>query len=387
MVGTASDRVMDLSVFFPDDFQELQLGCFCRRRQLPAGFVRLVVFQSQISGVYDVVQSGWVKFGVGNIEGNAHKVQPLLASEPLGIFAFHVKHIHAHMSGARGQAVLPSKAQGVAGSVVIDPDNVQIPDGTLEGLSVPDLKGNSPEAVVVQIDLSREFHHRVDLSMVLLRQFIQKVFPDLVRRRVVEAEMVMEAAGPVDQVLAEGMNVIAGDHEELFAAGKSVEKRQHGGLGICVAVSRLDAAEGFIELVEQNHDLLLDTLQVGADPIDILVYHDYRETILNGTLGKHPCKEGFADALIAAQDHAETAVKSPEGPENLVGFGVVDSINLLLVGFDVHVFLHKEPTCFAEADDVGLRRKLVINLQRIVENLICIACSDNFHGTTSFSLI
>ena len=66
--------------------------------------------------------------------------------------------------------------------------------------------------------------------MILAAQFIGKIRQNLLRGRVVEPKMVVEPPRPVDQVIVQTVQAVAGDDKQLFALSRAVEQAEQPGL-------------------------------------------------------------------------------------------------------------------------------------------------------------
>ena len=84
----------------------------------------------------------------------------------------------------------------------VDIDDVQILNNLLKRLPQTELKGNSPQAVVVERNLLGKEDHLIDLRLVLAAQFIIEVRRNFFGSRIVKPEMVVEPSRPVDQEIA-----------------------------------------------------------------------------------------------------------------------------------------------------------------------------------------
>ena len=111
--------------------------------------------------------------------------------------------------------------------VVLHPiriDDVHVLDGLGKRNSSGQLEGNRTQAIVVQIDPAREGDNRVNLGPILFRQLIAEILPNLRITGVLKAEVVVEPARAIDEVVVELVELVAGHDKQLLASGDSIEQ-------------------------------------------------------------------------------------------------------------------------------------------------------------------
>ena len=136
--------------------------------------------------------------------------------------------------------------------------DIQIQDCLFERFSQAEFKGNSPQTIVIERDFFGKEDYFFDFCMVLIAQLVGEIFPNFLRGRVIESEVIVEPSRPVDQVVIQPVQIVTGNDKEFFAIGGAIKQAKQSGLRVGFVFAGTDIAEGLIELVEQKNDLLVN---------------------------------------------------------------------------------------------------------------------------------
>ena len=184
----------------------------------------------------------------------------------------------------------------------------------------------------------------------------------------------MKAAGTVDQIIVQAIELVTGDNEEFFARAGAIEQTQHRILRIFI----VPGLEGLIKLVKQDHNFLIDGFNEIGDTADIAVSQNDRIALFDGLDCNHLSGQRFTDAFIAAEDDTQVAVERFERIQHFGNLATLDTIHLFV---DDHIRAagQIETGHLRTVDIIGTRRDLVIRLHivAIQEQITC--AFNNFH--------
>nr|DAZ71222.1 MAG TPA: hypothetical protein [Caudoviricetes sp.] len=302
-----------------------------------------------------------------------------VAIRPVAILQLNIKtdtlcaieHIKT-LSAGRTVTIFEENSKLIAGFVHID--DIQILDSLCEWSAQIQFKGDRSQTVVVQIDLARKIDHSWDLIVILLFELILEIGFDLVSARVIEAEVIVEAAGTVDQIIIQAIELVTGDNEQLFACAGTIEQTQHRILRIVIAGS----FEGLVKLIKQNHNLLVDCLNKIGNARNVLRDKDYRIALFDRFLRNHLSGQRFTDAFVAAEDNTQVTVEHLKRIQYLGNLAALNAINLFT---DRHARTTSQIKTghLSKADIIRARWNLIISLHIIAIQMQAARTFNDFH--------
>ncbi|KEP74710.1 hypothetical protein HR12_05625 [Microbacterium sp. SUBG005] len=195
-----------------------------------------------------------------------------------------------------------------------------------------------------------------------MRRLVGEVLPHLVRARVVEPHVVVEAARPVDDVVADVLHVV--DRHAIDASDRrhAVEEREELVLAVRLREVASAGCEDFLELVEDD-EAFVERVEEVHDAVSVLGDEHHGEPLRDRPFRHHAQEHRLALPLVARQHHAQVAVESGVGAEDLVDLRLALSVDLLGTDREVRR-THEAETLFAaeNARDTCPRGKAVVSL-------------------------
>ncbi len=182
--------------------------------------------------------------------------------------------------------------------------------------------------------------------MRLVVQLVVAVFSNEVLAQTRVRDVVVDTSRTVLHVLVNTSGVVARDHVELLARVDTVEKREK----LLLVVTVVD----LFELVENDHDRLLDHLHERVEPVTEpgVVDQDGREAEFSGFDTDVLRLEGLAGALLTREHDTRLLWTSLERVEDAVG-STLDVTVQLPLDFESVGFLQVEGAgAIVELDDV-----------------------------------
>lgn len=292
------------------------------------------------------------------------------------VFRGGVEEITADIAGGIDNTVCEFHGDVIALSVEVD--NVQILDGFCERQAGVEFKGDGTQAVIIKVNAAGKTDDGIDLVIIVRLELILHVGADFIGGGVIEAEVVMEAAGAVDEEIIEVFEIIAGDDEEAFAVGGAIEQREHGGLRIgFIIIGRV--SEGFIEFIKEDHDFLVDGFEVGGDAGDGFIDNEDGQASRDGAGGEHTGEHGLADTFCAAEDDAKRTRESVVRCHDFFDLRFMRAIDSFV---DLHIGagFQIEAAELGEADAVGGGGQGIKGAKGIIVDLVLDAGIDDFHN-------
>lgn len=286
-----------------------------------------------------------------------------------------IEEITADIAGSIDNTVCEFHGDVILLSVEVD--NVQILDGFRERQTGVEFKGDGTQAVIIEINATGKTDNGIDLVIIFRFELILHIGADFIGSGVIEAEVVVEAAGAVDEEIIETFEIIAGDNEEAFAVGGAIEQGEHGGLRIGFIIIG-GVSEGFIEFIKEDHDFLVDGFEVGGDAGDGFIDNEDGQAGRDGAGGKQAGEHGLADTFCAAEDDAKRTRESVVGRYNFFDLGFMRAIDRFV---DLHIGagFQIEAAELGEADAVGGGGQGIKGAKGIIVDLVLDAGVDDFH--------
>ena len=109
----------------------------------------------------------------------------------------------------------------------------------------------------------------------------------------------MEPPWPVDQVIIQPVQAVAGNDKEFFAIRSAIKQAEQPGLRVGLILTSADVAEGLVKFIKQENSLLVDGLNVCGNAGNELVDNNDRIPIGNRPCAQAAGKQRFSNSLIA----------------------------------------------------------------------------------------
>lgn len=347
---------------------------FIRVREFIIGNV--AVFKREVLAFNKGSAGGFIELnGIIVVDGIEDKIAVFV--EEADVFLFGgVEEVAADVAGGIDDA-----ADEFHGDVVVlgvEVDDVQILDGIREGQAGVEFKGDGTQAVIIEVNTAGETDDGIDLGVEFRLELILHVGADLISGGIIEPEVVVETAGAVDKEIIEALEIIAGDDKEALAVGGTVEQGEHGGLRVGFIIIG-GMSEGFIELIKEDHDFLVNGFEVGGDAGDGFIDNEDGQAGGDGAGGEHAGKHGLADTFCAAEDDAERAREHFVGRHDLFDLGFMRAIDGF-VDLQIGTRFQIEAAELGEADTVGGGGQGIEGAKGIIIDLLLDAGVDDFHN-------
>lgn len=215
----------------------------------------VAVFKCEVLAFNKGSTGGFIELNGIIVVGDFEDKIAVFVKEANVFFRGGVEEITADIAGGIDNTVCEFHGDVIALSVEID--NVQILDGFRERQAGVEFKGDGTQAVIIEVNATGKTDDGIDLVIIFRLELILHVGADFIGGGVIEAEVVVEAAGAVDKEIIETFEIIAGDNEEALAIGGAIEQGEHSGLRIGFIIIG-GVSEGFIEFIKEDHDFLVD---------------------------------------------------------------------------------------------------------------------------------
>ena len=355
---------------------------FIRVREFIIGDV--AVFKCEILAFNKGSAGGFIELNGIIIVGDFEDKIVVFVIEANVVFRGGVEEITADIAGGIDNAVCEFHGNVIVLSVEID--NVQILDGFRERQAGVEFKGDGTQAVIIEVNATGKTDDGIDLVIIFRLELILHVGADFIGGGVIEAEVVMEAAGAVDEEIIEVFEIIAGDDEEAFAVGGAIEQREHGGLRIGFIIIG-GMGEGFIEFIKEDHDFLVNGFEVGGDAGDGFIDNEDGQAGRDGAGGEQAGEHGLADTFCAAEDNAKRTRESVVRCHDFCDLGFMRAIDSFI---DLHIGagFQIEAAELGEADAVGGGGQGIKGAKGIIVDLVFDAGVDDFHKyVTPFNFV
>lgn len=346
---------------------------FIRVREFIIG--DMAVFKCEVLAFNKGSAGGFIKLNRIIVVGDFEDEIAVFVKEANVFFRGGIEEITANIAGGIDNTVCEFHGDVIALSVEVD--NVQILDGFRERQAGVEFKGDGTQTVIIEVNATGKTDDGIDLVIIFRLKLILHVGADFIGGGVIEAEVVVEAAGTVDKEIIETFEIIAGDNEEALAVGGAIEQGEHGGLRIGFIIIG-GVSEGFIEFIKEDHDFLVDGFEVGGDAGDGFIDNEDGQAGRDGAGGEQAGKHGLADTFCAAEDDAKRTRESVVGRYNFFDLGFMRAIDSFV---DLHIGagFQIEAAELGEADAVGGGGQGIKGAKGIIVDLVLDAGVDDFH--------
>ena len=149
--------------------------------------------------------------------------------------------------------------------------------------------------IVVEIHRVRKKNRIVQVFSGDVGNLIRQVLPNGSSVRVVEPDVVVEATGAVDEVVAQVVQTVYRHHVDSLGGGNAVEQTEELVLSILLATCR----KNLLELVKDDEGFV-KRIQEAGDTVVVLVYKDdWHLKLVAYSLSDESNHERLAHALVA----------------------------------------------------------------------------------------
>lgn len=346
---------------------------FVRVREFIIGDV--AVFKCEILTFNKGSTGGFIELNGIIVVGDFEDKIAVFVKESNVFFRGGIEEITADIVGGIDNTVCEFHGDVIALSVEVD--NVQIFDGFRERQSGVDFKGDGTQAVIIEVNATGKTDDGIDLVVIFRFELILHVGADFIGGGVIEAEVVVESAGAVDEEIIETLEIIAGDNKEAFAVGGAIEQGEHGGLRIGFIIIG-GVGECFIEFIKEDHDFLVDGFEIGGDAGDGFIDNKDGQASRDGAGGEQAGEHGLADTFCAAEDNAKRTRESVVGRYDFFNLGFMRAIDRFV---DLHIGagFQIEAAELGETDTISGGGQGIKCAKGIIVDLVLDAGVDDFH--------
>ena len=349
-------------------------GFFVRVREFIIGDV--AVIKGEVFTFNKGSAGGFIKLNRIIVVGDFEDKIAVFVKEANIFFRGGIEEITADVAGGIDDAA--GEFHGDVVVLGVEVDDVQVLDGIREGQAGVEFKGDGTQAVIIEVNTAGETNDGIDLGVEFRLEFILHVGTDLISGGVIEPEVVVKAAGAVDKEIIEALEIIAGDNEEALAIRGAIKQGEHGGLRVGFIIIG-GMGEGFIKLIKQDHDFLVNGFEVGGDAGDGFIDNEDGQTGGDGTGGEHAGEHRLTDTFCTAEDDAEGAREHFVRRHDLFDLGFMRAIDGF-VDLQIRAGLQIEAAELGEADAVGGGGQRIEGAKGIIIDLVLDAGVDDFHN-------
>ena len=346
---------------------------FIRVREFIIGDV--AIFKCEVLAFNKGSAGGFIELNGIIVVGDFEYEIAVFVKEANVFFRGGIEEITGDIAGGIDNTVCEFHGDVIA--LIVEVDNVQILDGFRERQAGVEFKGDGTQAVIIEVNATGKTDDGIDLVVIFRLELILHVGADFIGGGVIEAEVVVEAAGAVDEEIIETFEIIAGDNEEALAVGGAIEQREHGGLRIGFIIIG-GVGECFIEFIKEDHDFLVDGFEIGGDAGDGFIDNKDGQASRDGAGGEQAGEHGLSDTFCAAEDNAKRTRESVVGRYDFFNLGFMRAIDRFV---DLHIGagFQIEAAELGETDTISGGGQGIKGAKGIIVDLVLDAGVDDFH--------